>query len=111
MRLEILLCCALALSTPALGQREPERSGLSERSSQSVVGELRPAGPIAAILMLSSVVLIGYLGQLNLAALTFAGVAAYLATRFAADGTRYGVSPLVLDGPGLPDPIAVVLRI
>ena len=39
---------------------------------------------IAAILMLSSVVVIGYLGQLSLANLTFAGVAAYLSCRFAA---------------------------
>ena len=38
---------------------------------------------IACLLMLSSVVLVGYLGQVSLANLAFAGVAAYLMTRFA----------------------------
>ena len=66
---------------------------------------------IAGILMLSSVVLIGYLGQISLANLAFAGVAAYLATKFASDGTQQGVSPLVVDGPGLPDPLAVLFGI
>ena len=79
-------------------------------SSRVTEGKL-VSSTIAAILMLSSVVLIGYLGQLNLAALTFAGVAAYLTTRFAADGTQVGVSPIVLDGPGLPDPLAATLGI
>ncbi|MDG1845181.1 MAG: ABC transporter permease [Acidimicrobiales bacterium] len=66
---------------------------------------------IAAILMMSSVVIIGYLGQLSLANLTFAGVAAYLSTRLAADGVRYGFSPFVLDGPGLPSPIAMLFGV
>ncbi len=66
---------------------------------------------IAAILMLSSVVLIGYLGQISLAGLAFAGVAAYLATKFAADGSRYGASPFVVDGPGLADPLAVLVGV
>ena len=61
--------------------------------------------------MLSSVVLVGYLGQISLANLAFAGVAAYLATRLAADGTQYGVSPLVLDGPGLPAPLAALVGV
>jgi len=63
---------------------------------------------IAAVLMLSSVVLVGYLGQVSLANLAFAGVAAYLATKFAADGERYGLSPFVLEGPGLPAPLAAL---
>lgn len=63
---------------------------------------------IAAILMLSSVIIIGYLGQLSLANLTFAGVAAYLSSRFAADGSIYGFSPFPLEGPGLPSPLAML---
>ncbi len=66
---------------------------------------------IAAILMLSSVVVIGYLGQLSLANLTFAGVAAYLSCRFAADGSIYGFSPFPLEGPGFPSPLAMILGV
>lgn len=66
---------------------------------------------IAAVLMMSSMVLVGYLGQVSLASLAFAGVGAYLATRFAADGTRYGLSPFALGGPGLPDPLAALLGV
>ena len=66
---------------------------------------------IAAILMLSSVVIIGYLGQLSLANLTFAGVAAYLSSRLAADGSVYGFSAFALEGPGLPSPIAMLLGV
>lgn len=66
---------------------------------------------IAAILMLSSVILIGYLGQLSLANLTFAGVAAYLSSRLAADGSIYGFSAFALDGPGFPSPLAMILGV
>ena len=66
---------------------------------------------IAAILMLSSVIVIGYLGQLSLANLTFAGVAAYLSCRFAADGSVYGFSPFPLEGPGFPSPLAMTLGV
>jgi len=61
---------------------------------------------IACILMLSSVVLVGYLGQVSLANLAFAGVAAYLMTRFASDGTQRGFNAFVVDGPGWPHPLA-----
>ena len=61
--------------------------------------------------MLSSVVIIGYLGQLSLANLTFAGVAAYLSSRLAADGSVYGFSAFALEGPGLPSPIAMLLGV
>jgi ABC-type branched-subunit amino acid transport system permease subunit len=63
---------------------------------------------IACLLMLSSVVLVGYLGQVSLANLAFAGVAAYLMTRFASDGTRQGLSIFVVDGPGFPHPLAAL---
>jgi ABC-type branched-subunit amino acid transport system permease subunit len=61
--------------------------------------------------MLSSVIIIGYLGQLSLANLTFAGVAAYLSCRLAADGSTYGFSAFALEGPGLPSPFAMVLGV
>ncbi len=66
---------------------------------------------IAAILMLSSVVLTGYLGQISLANVAFAGVTAYLATKFASDGSQFGFSPFVTEGPGLPAPIALFLGV
>jgi len=66
---------------------------------------------IAAILMLSSVIVIGYLGQLSLANLTFAGVAAYASSRLAADGSIYGLSAFALQGPGFPSPIAMLFGV
>lgn len=66
---------------------------------------------IACLLMLSSVVLVGYLGQVSLANMAFAGVAAYLMTRLASDGTRQGLSIFVVEGPGLPHPIAALLAV
>ncbi|OUV77904.1 MAG: hypothetical protein CBC90_04540 [Acidimicrobiaceae bacterium TMED130] len=66
---------------------------------------------IAAILMLSSVIIIGYLGQLSLANLTFAGVAAYTSSRLAADGSVYGLSAFALQGPGFPSPLAMLVGV
>ncbi len=66
---------------------------------------------IAAILMLSSVVLVGFLGQVSLANLAFAGIAAYVAVRLASDGTPSEYSIFVVDGPGLPDPLAALLGV
>ena len=66
---------------------------------------------IAAILMLSSVVLVGYLGQVSLANLAFAGIAAYVAIRLASDGTPAQYSIFIVNGPGLPDPLAALLGV
>ncbi|MGI9623258.1 MAG: branched-chain amino acid ABC transporter permease, partial [Acidimicrobiales bacterium] len=64
------------------------------------------------ILMLSLVLLVGYLGQVSLVNLSLAGVAAYATVRFASDGTRESdFLPVVVDGLGLPDPIAFVLGV
>lgn len=63
-------------------------------------------------IMLSLVVLTGYLGQISLAQLSLAGVAAYAMVRFASDGTKESDLQLVIvDGLGLPHPIAIVLGI
>lgn len=66
---------------------------------------------IAGLLMLSSVVLVGYLGQVSLANLAFAGIAAYISLRLASDGTPVQYNIFVVDGPGLPDPAAALLGI
>ncbi len=66
---------------------------------------------IGILLMLSSLVLIGYLGQISLATLAFAGVSAYIATKMASDGTAFGTSPFSVSGPSLPDPLAVLVGV
>jgi len=66
---------------------------------------------IAALLMLSSVVLVGYLGQVSLANLAFAGIAAYVAIRLSSDGTPTQYNIFVVNGPGLPDPLAALLGV
>lgn len=66
---------------------------------------------IAAILMLSSVVLVGYLGQVSLANLAFAGIAAYVALRLGSDGTPIEYNIFVVNGPGLPHPLAALLGV
>lgn len=66
---------------------------------------------IAGLLMLSSVVLVGYLGQVSLANLAFAGIAAYISIRLASDGTPVQYNIFVVNGPGLPEPLAALLGI
>lgn len=65
---------------------------------------------VTAMIMLSSVVIIGFVGQISLAQTALAGVAAYTAIRFASDGTPdpFGVS---VAGPGWPAPIAFVVGV
>jgi len=63
-------------------------------------------------IMLSLVVLTGYLGQISLAQLSLAGVASYAMVRFASNGTKESEFQLVVvDGLGLPHPIAMVLGV
>ena len=66
---------------------------------------------VAGMIMLSSVVLIGFLGQISLAQTALAGVAAYTAIRFASDGTLGPFDLVAVDGPGWPAPIAFVLGV
>ncbi|CAB4539050.1 MAG: hypothetical protein F2534_00790 [Actinobacteria bacterium] len=70
---------------------------------------------IATILMLSSVVITGYIGQISLAQLSLAGVAAFIMARMMADGAKLtpdgAVIPFPVSGPGLPWPIAALIGI
>lgn len=62
--------------------------------------------------MLSLVVVTGYLGQISLAQLSLAGVAAYMMVRFASDGTKATEFQfVVVDGPGLPHPLAMLIGV
>ncbi len=64
---------------------------------------------VSAIIMLSMVVIIGFLGQISLAQMSLAGVAAYALVRFASSGESVG--GVKIDGPGLPHPLAALLAV
>ncbi len=66
---------------------------------------------IAAIMMLSLVVLVGYIGQISLANLTLAGVASFSVARFAANGKQIGLLPVKLTGLNLPFPFSAILAV
>ena len=67
---------------------------------------------VSAIFMLSFVVVVGYLGQISLAQLTFGGVAAYAAVRFFSNGEKIRPFDLfAVEGLDLPSPIAFVLGV
>ncbi len=66
---------------------------------------------IASILMLSMVVITGYVGQISLAQLSFAGVAAFVMARMMASGETTISNPFPVSGPGLPWPIAALIGI
>jgi branched-chain amino acid transport system permease protein len=65
----------------------------------------------AGMIMLSSVVLVGFLGQISLAQTALAGIAAYTAIRFSSNGTLGPFDLVAVDGPGLPAPIAFVIGV
>ncbi len=57
---------------------------------------------VAAIIMLSMVVVTGYVGQISLAQMSLAGVAAFFMARMMADGSTTSTNPFPVGGPGLP---------
>ncbi|MGI9028781.1 MAG: ABC transporter permease, partial [Ilumatobacteraceae bacterium] len=65
----------------------------------------------AAIIMLSMVVLTGYVGQISLAQMSLAGVAAFFMARMMADGSTTTTNPFPVEGLGLPWPIAALLGV
>ena len=67
---------------------------------------------LAALLMLSWVVITGYLGQISLVQLSLAGVAAYVAARLSADVEKVSnLGAFSVTGPNLPDPLAALLGV
>jgi branched-chain amino acid transport system permease protein len=66
---------------------------------------------VAGMIMLSSVVLIGFLGQISLAQTALAGIAAYTAIRLASNGVLGPFDLVAVDGPGWPAPIAFVFGV
>jgi len=64
---------------------------------------------VSIVFMYSLVVLVGYLGQISLVQYSLAGVAAFMMTRLAADGSKIRDADFfVNDGPGWPDPLAAL---
>ena len=61
--------------------------------------------------MLSYVVLTGYVGQISLAQLGLAGVAAFFMARMMADDTATSINPFPVSGPALHWVIAMILGI
>jgi len=66
---------------------------------------------IAAIIMMSMVVITGYIGQISLAQMSLAGIGAFIMARMMADGSTTANNPFPVSGFGLPWPIAAVLGI
>lgn len=66
---------------------------------------------ITAMVMLSYVVLTGYVGQISLAQMSIAGCAAFMTARMLANGTPNELSPFPVTGPGLPWPLAAGIGI
>ena len=136
---QVLPFVAIVLTLYLRGQRLPSRGSSSDHSPPTTVPTRRPlligavvllAGLvvipglssrwdlalanslITMILMMSLVVLVGFLGQVSLVNLSLAGTAAYAAVRFASNGTREAeFTSVVVEGLGLPDVVAFVLGI
>jgi ABC-type branched-subunit amino acid transport system permease subunit len=68
-------------------------------------------GLVISIVMLSIVLLTGYTGQISLAQMSFAGIAAFVTARMMADGIGRGSNLVPVTGPGLAWPIAGVIGI
>lgn len=65
---------------------------------------------ITAVLMLSYVVITGYVGQISLAQLGLAGVAAFFMVKMMSNGSADG-TPFPINGPGLPMIVAIPLGV
>ena len=66
---------------------------------------------LAALVMLSMVVVTGYVGQISLVQMSLAGVAAFFVARMLADGTVSATNLHATDGPGLPWAIAALIAV
>jgi branched-chain amino acid transport system permease protein len=65
---------------------------------------------VAATIMLSMVVITGYVGRSRFAQMSLAGIAAFLLARFTSDGSVTIGNPFLVEGPDLPWPIAGARR-
>ncbi|MGE3589828.1 MAG: ABC transporter permease [Ilumatobacteraceae bacterium] len=84
---------------------------VEDSGSRTVFAFALTTSLIASILMLSMVVVTGYVGQISLAQMSLAGIAAFFMARMMADGSTTISNPFPVNGPGLPWPIAAVLGV
>jgi branched-chain amino acid transport system permease protein len=82
-----------------------------DSGSRTVFALALTTSMVASIIMLSMVVVTGYVGQISLAQMSLAGVAAFFMARMMADGSTTSTNPFPVDGLGLPWPIASVLGV
>jgi branched-chain amino acid transport system permease protein len=83
-----------------------ENSGGRTRFANSI-----QTGLVISIVMLSIVLLTGYTGQISLAQMSFAGIAAFITARMMADGIGRGSNLVPVTGPGLAWPLAGLIGI
>ena len=83
----------------------------ADSGSRTVFAFALSTSLIAAIIMLSMVVVTGYVGQISLAQMSLAGVAAFFMARMMADGSTTTTNPFPVSGPDLPWPIAATLGV
>ncbi|MEL6891527.1 MAG: ABC transporter permease [Actinomycetota bacterium] len=83
-----------------------ENAGTRTRFANSI-----QTGLVFAIIMLSIVLLTGYVGQISLAQMSFAGLAAFATARMMADGEPRGANLVPVEGLGLPWPLAAPIGI
>ncbi|MGH9270497.1 MAG: ABC transporter permease, partial [Ilumatobacteraceae bacterium] len=82
-----------------------------DSGSRTVFALALTTSMVASIIMLSMVVVTGYVGQISLAQMSLAGVAAFFMARMMADGSTTSTNPFPVSGPGFPWPIAGVLGV
>jgi branched-chain amino acid transport system permease protein len=66
---------------------------------------------IAALIMLSMVVVTGYVGQISLVQMSLAGIAAFFVARMLANGTSSAANPFPINGPDLPWAVAALIAV
>jgi ABC-type branched-subunit amino acid transport system permease subunit len=83
----------------------------ADSGSRTVFAFALTTSLIASIIMLSMVVVTGYVGQISLAQMSLAGAAAFFMARMMADGSTTASNPFPVSGPGFPWPVAALLGI
>ena len=84
---------------------------LQDSGSRTVFAFGLATSLVAAIIMLSLVVVTGYVGQISLVQMSLAGVAAFVMSRFLANGSTSASNPIPVAGPDWPWPVAALLGI
>lgn len=82
-----------------------------DAGTRTVFAGALQTGLVFMIIMLSMVVLTGYVGQISLAQMSLVGVAAFMMSRMMADGEPRGSNLVPVPGPDLPWPIAGLIGV